>query len=93
VKVFVAELWQRGLRRRSQKGGMNGSESRAWPMTGGLNRKSCILGRKHASPSHTRGGSRMRESRSSGCVPGARRNERPYRELVEGALATREQTR
>ena len=86
MKVFVAELWQRGLRRRSQKGGMNGSESRAWPMTGGLNRKSCILGRKHASPSHTRGGSRMRESRPYGFVRGALSNERPYRVHVQGQL-------
>jgi len=32
------------------------------------------------SPSHTRGGSRMRESRLYGSVRGALSNERPYRE-------------
>jgi hypothetical protein len=31
-------------------------------------------------PSHTRGGSRMRESRTYGSVRGARSNSRPYRE-------------
>ena len=31
-------------------------------------------------PSHTRGGSRMRESRTYGSVRGARGNSRPYRE-------------
>ena len=35
---------------------------------------------KH-SPSHTRGGSRMRESRTYGSVRGARGNSRPYREV------------
>jgi hypothetical protein len=37
-------------------------------------------------PSHTRGGSRMRESRTYGSVRGARGNSRPYR---EGALLPR----
>src|SRR5262249_26788738 len=34
------------------------------------------------SPLHTRGGSRMRESRTYGSVRGARGNSRPYRERV-----------
>ena len=33
-------------------------------------------------PSHTRGGSRMRESRTYGSVRGARGNSRPYRERL-----------
>jgi hypothetical protein len=45
------------------------------------NRESFTLGRKCASPSHTRGGSRMGESRSYRSVRGAISNERPYREL------------
>src|SRR6266480_3313218 len=55
---------------------------------GSPNRTSCIPGRKHASPSYTRGGSRMRESRSYGSVRGALSNERPYRELGLGALGS-----
>ena len=34
---------------------------------------------QNALPSHTRGGSRMRESRTYGSVRGALSNERPYR--------------
>src|SRR5437870_2611268 len=41
-------------------------------MTGFRNRLSSILGRAIALPSHTRGGSRMRESRPYGSVRGAR---------------------
>src|SRR5215470_5001864 len=41
-------------------------------MTGFQNRSSSILGRALALPSHTRGGSRMRESRTYGSVRGAR---------------------
>ena len=39
---------------------------------------------QNALPSHTRGGSRMRESRTHGSVRGALSNERPYR--VTGSL-------
>jgi len=35
-------------------------------------------------PSHTQGGSRMRESRTYGSVRGALSNERPYREACSG---------
>src|SRR5438045_5564136 len=41
---------------------------------------SFIRGPKSASPSNTRGGSRMRESRTYGSVRGALSNERPYRD-------------
>src|ERR1700704_5609669 len=41
-------------------------------MPGFQNRSSYILGRVIALPSHTRGGSRMRESRTYGSVRGAR---------------------
>src|SRR6266700_2503021 len=41
-------------------------------MPGFRNRLSSILGRAIALPSHTRGGSRMRESRPYGSVRGAR---------------------
>src|ERR1700746_2247402 len=44
-------------------------------------------GPKHASPSLTRGGSRMRESRTYGSVRGALSNERPYRD-IGGATRT-----
>src|SRR4029077_4452329 len=48
-------------------------------MTGCRNRKSFTLGRTSASPSNTRGGSRMREFRTYGSVRGAHGNGRPYR--------------
>jgi hypothetical protein len=38
------------------------------------------VARQYASPSHTQGGSRMRESRLYGSVRGALSNERPYRD-------------
>src|SRR6476620_7064574 len=41
-------------------------------MLGSRNQSSSILGRAIASPSHTQGGSRMRESRPYGSVRGAR---------------------
>ena len=44
--------------------------------------RSFILGRTIASPSNTRGGSRMRESRTYGSVRGALSNERPYRDIT-----------
>ena len=44
----------------------------SWRTTGFPNRSSFILGRAIALPSHTRGGSRMRESRPYGSVRGAR---------------------
>src|SRR6516165_4803760 len=47
--------------------------------SGSPNRVSSILGRISASPLHTRGGSRMRESCMYGSERGARGNSRPYR--------------
>ena len=47
---------------------------------GSHNRASYILGHRSALPSLTRGGSRMRESRTYGSVRGALSNGRPYRD-------------
>src|SRR6516165_2995077 len=61
--------------------------------SGSPNRVSSILGRISASPLHTRGGSRMRESCMYGSERGARGNSRPYRtrrefiSLLGGAAA------
>src|SRR6516165_4449780 len=61
--------------------------------SGSPNRVSSILGRISASPLHTRGGSRMRESCMYGSERGARGNSRPYRTrrafitLIGGAAA------
>src|SRR5262247_3216847 len=60
-------------------------------MHGFQNRSSSTPGLAIASPSHTRGGSRMRESRTYGSVRGALSNERPYR--VRGCLLRREAAR
>ena len=48
---------------------------------------SFIPGRAIALPSHTRGGSRMRESRTYGSVRGALSNARPYRDRQRKAGA------
>src|SRR5712675_332029 len=50
--------------------------------TGSPLRISVIRGPTSDSPSHTQGGSRMRESRTSGSVRGALSNERPYRDTT-----------
>jgi hypothetical protein len=43
---------------------------------------------RQVSPSSTRGGSRMRESRTYGSVRGALSNERPYRDRARRAVPT-----
>jgi hypothetical protein len=51
--------------------------------TGSRTQSSFIPGRAIASPSHTQGGSRMRESRLYGSVRGgARGDSRPYRKKI-----------
>jgi RNA-directed DNA polymerase len=75
---FVAELWQRSLRRRSQKHSMTWSGSRNRQTTGFPNRESSIPGRKGGSPSCTQGGSRMPELGPYG--------ERPYRDSAISSL-------
>jgi Reverse transcriptase (RNA-dependent DNA polymerase) len=47
-----------------------------------LNPESFILGRANASPSNTRGGSLVRESRTPGSVRGLLSNEHPYRDRI-----------
>ena len=66
-----------GAARRTDR---RGSGSRGWPTTGSPSRASFIPGRSSASPSNTRGGSRMREFRTYGSVRGALSNGRPYRD-------------
>ena len=56
-----------------------GTECTAWPPTGIPDRKSFIRILTSVSPSHTQGGSRVRESRSHGSGRGAVSNDRPYR--------------
>ena len=80
-RYHVTDLWRRTLRRRSQKDRhRRGSGWRSWLTTGCRNRESFIRGRTSASPSNTRGGSRMRELRTYGSVRGAPGNGRPYRD-------------
>ena len=55
----------------------HGARSIDSPTAGSPNRASFIPGLGNASPSNTRGGSRMRECRPSGSVRGARSNARP----------------
>src|SRR5205823_311988 len=58
-----------------------GDGSRSWRMTFSPGPASFIRGPKSASPSITRGGSRVPEWGSLGSVRGALSNERPYRDL------------
>ena len=64
----------------ARRTGSCGRGSRRSPTTGSPNRRSVIPGPALASPSNTRGGSRMRESRTYGSVRGASSNGRPYRD-------------
>src|SRR6266576_3083403 len=58
-----------------------GDGSRSWRMTFSPGPASFIRGPKSASPSNTRGGSRVPEWGPLGSVRGALSNERPYRDL------------
>src|SRR5262249_23185259 len=58
-----------------------GDGSRSWRMTFSPGPASFIPGPKSASPSNTRGGSRVPEWGPLGSVRGALSNERPYRDL------------
>ena len=62
----------RGMRASKARAGLRAGHAchRRWNAYGNV---------KTALPSHTRGGSRMRESRTYGSVRGARANARPYR--------------
>jgi hypothetical protein len=77
---YVTGLWRRTLRRRSQKDRANWSDMTRlvsqWLPQPRIQHP-CLI---NASPSNTQGGSRMRESRTYGFVPGARSDMRPYRD-------------
>ena len=83
----VAEWWSegrgpRGMRTSKARTGLRARFAchRRWSAYGKV---------QNALPSHTRGGSRMRESRTYGSVRGALSNERPYRvvrQLQAGAI-------
>src|SRR6516162_8426371 len=75
MEVFrhhVTDLWRRTLRRRSQKDGFTWTRMTQLVNDWLRNRISFIPGQAIALPSHTQGGSRMRESRPYGSVRGAR---------------------
>ena len=92
---YVFDLWAERWRRREATGNViitryaddivigferESDAGRNWPMDFSPRRESCILGRVCASPSDTRGRSRVPELGSLGTVRGALGNERPYRE-------------
>src|SRR5262249_9290498 len=66
-----------------------GSGCTDWPPTGYLNRESFIRILTSVSPSHTQGGSRVRESCLHGSEQGAVSNDRPYRTSSRVLLAAR----
>src|SRR5277367_2361055 len=72
-----------GAARRTSRHGKGSKVSR---VNGCLLPRSSIRGRLTASASNTRGGSRMRESRSYGSERGAFSNGRPYRDRTDGHL-------
>src|SRR5213082_3604211 len=67
-----------------------GDGSRSWRMTFSPGPASFIRGPKSASPSNTRGGSRVPEWGPLGSVRGALSNERPYRDLAMSSGQVRE---
>ena len=66
-----------------------GDGSRSWRMTFSPGPASFIRGLKSASPSNTRGGSRVPEWGPLGSVRGALSNERPYRDPPNGGIKNR----
>jgi len=74
---YVERIWLRTLRRRSQKDRFSWQRMHSWPPTGFPNRESFIRILTSVSPSHTQGGSRVRESRPHGSGRGAVSNDRP----------------
>ncbi len=66
----VVELWRRSLRRRSQRDFTTWERMGSSPATGCPGHAFCILGRVNASPSNTRGGSRVPELGPLGSVRG-----------------------
>src|SRR5262245_36523217 len=64
----------------ARKIGRRWNGSCGWSRIGCRNRASSIPGQMHASPSDTRGGSRMLELGTYGSERGARGNSRPYRD-------------
>ncbi len=73
---YAAEL----VEGRAGTKGNAGQQARTGHRAGqACHRRWAAYGKRLASPSHTRGGSRMRESRSYGSVRGAESNLRPYR--------------
>ena len=82
-RYHIIALWRRTLRRRSQKD--DTTWKRIFQLADDWLPKKCLIstpGLTSVSPSNTRGGSRMRESRPYGSVRGALSNERPYRDLL-----------
>jgi hypothetical protein len=77
---YVMDPWRRALHRRSQR------DRSTWERIARLHASSClkpaafILGRAHASPSNTQGGSPVRETRTPGFARGVLSNEHPYRD-------------
>src|SRR5580692_7493241 len=79
-RYHVLVLWHRQLCRRSQRARVLWTRMTKLADEFLPRRESCILGRVCASPSDTRGRSRVPELGSLGSVRGALGNERPYRE-------------
>ena len=86
VYHHVTILWLRTLQRSSRRMARRGSGSRSLQPTFSRSRQPFIRGRTCVLPSHTQGGSRVREFRSRGSVRGAAGNGRPYREHFERPL-------
>ena len=74
----------------ARRTGPHGSGWRSSPTTGSRNPRILHPWPNSASPSNTRGGSRMRESRTYGSVRGAPSNGRPYRDQPQPATSGRQ---
>jgi hypothetical protein len=78
-RYHIMVLWMRTLTRRSQKDRTGGTGSTGSRTSGCQSHASSTPGQTSASPSNIRGGSRMRECRTSGSVRGVPSNGHPYR--------------
>src|SRR5260370_41675015 len=79
---YVVDLWRRSLVQRSQRDRTTWNRMATLGQSSYPYRASFIRGPAFVSPSNTRGGSPVRESRSPGSVRGVRSNAHPYRDTA-----------
>jgi group II intron reverse transcriptase/maturase len=89
-RYHVTVLWERRFGGGARETTPRGTGSANWLRSGSPSPVSYTLGRAFASPSNTRGRSRMRASRTYGSVRGAPSNGRSYRDRLDPAAGHRQ---